>query len=186
VEMVGVLPIEDSRPLFLSPGLHIQLSASTNQSGCHTSVIAEVIPPCRLWLLKRLPTPLFPPFRGRTPAHLRDKLRLEYSVKGHEVVIVERRPKWDTPKEWMESPATKLKFIRSASKWRLYWQRADLKCTSIRDSHRVTASAIWCANLMPILQPAFLGECKCEPARRSALSASGLQKILPTPLFSPA
>jgi hypothetical protein len=31
--------------------------------------------------------------RKRSPAHLRDKLRLEYSVKGHEVVIVERRPK---------------------------------------------------------------------------------------------
>jgi len=59
--------------------------------------------------------------RTRSPAHLKDKLRLEYAVKGHEVVIFERRPKWDNPKEWMESPAAKLKFIRSASKWRLYW-----------------------------------------------------------------
>ena len=60
-------------------------------------------------------------------AHLRDKLRLEYSVKGHEVVIVERRPKWDNPTKWIESPVAKLKFIRSANKWRLYWKRADLK-----------------------------------------------------------
>ena len=65
--------------------------------------------------------------RKRSPAHLKDKLRLEYSVKGHEVVIVERRPKWDNPTEWIESPVAKLKFIRSAIKWRLYWQRADLK-----------------------------------------------------------
>jgi hypothetical protein len=65
--------------------------------------------------------------RKRSPAHLRDKLRLEYSVKGHEVVIVERRPRWDNPIEWIESPVAKLKFIRSANKWRLYWQRADLK-----------------------------------------------------------
>jgi hypothetical protein len=42
-------------------------------------------------------------------------------------VIVERRPKRDKPKEWIESPVAKLKFIRSAHKWRLYWQRADLK-----------------------------------------------------------
>ena len=65
--------------------------------------------------------------RKRSPAHLRDKLRLEYSVKGHEVIIFELRPKWDNPKEWTELPVAKLKFIRSANKWRLYWQRADLK-----------------------------------------------------------
>jgi hypothetical protein len=52
----------------------------------------------------------------RSPARLTDKLRLEYSVKGHEVVIVEQRPKWDNPKEWIESPVAKLKFIRSANK----------------------------------------------------------------------
>jgi hypothetical protein len=65
--------------------------------------------------------------RTRSPAQLKDKLRLEYSVKGHEVIVVERRPKWDNPKEWIESPVAKLRFIRSANKWRLYWRRADLK-----------------------------------------------------------
>jgi Protein of unknown function (DUF3024) len=65
--------------------------------------------------------------RKHSPVHLRDKLRLEYAVKGHEVVIFERRPKWDNTKEWTESPVAKLKFIRSANKWRLYWMRADLK-----------------------------------------------------------
>lgn len=65
--------------------------------------------------------------RKRSPAVLKDKVQLEYSVKGHEVIIFERRPEWDNPKEWIESPVAKLKFIRSASKWRLYWQRADLK-----------------------------------------------------------
>jgi hypothetical protein len=65
--------------------------------------------------------------RKRSPAHLKDKLGLEYSVKGNEVVIVERRPKWDDPNEWIESPVAKLKFVRSTNKWRLYWQRADLK-----------------------------------------------------------
>ena len=65
--------------------------------------------------------------RKRSPPHLKDKLRLEYSFKGHEVVIFEWRPKWDDPKEWIDSPVAKLKFIRSADKWRLYWMRADLK-----------------------------------------------------------
>ena len=65
--------------------------------------------------------------RRRSPQHLKDKLSLEYSIKGHEVVIYERRPRWNRPNEWMESPVAKLKFIRSANKWRLYWQRADLR-----------------------------------------------------------
>lgn len=63
----------------------------------------------------------------RSPGRLKDKLRLTYAVKGHEVVIVERRPRWDNQTEWTETPVAKLKFIRSANKWRLYWQRADLK-----------------------------------------------------------
>ncbi|MGQ0557221.1 MAG: DUF3024 domain-containing protein [Nitrospiraceae bacterium] len=62
-----------------------------------------------------------------SPAHLNDKLRLVYAVKDHEVVIAERRPRWDNETEWTESPVAKLKFIRSANKWRLYWMRADMK-----------------------------------------------------------
>jgi hypothetical protein len=65
--------------------------------------------------------------RSRSPAHLKDKVRLEYSVKGQDVVIFERRPKWDNPSEWIESPVAKLKFVRSANKWRLYWQPSDTK-----------------------------------------------------------
>lgn len=63
----------------------------------------------------------------RSPGHIKDKLRLMYAVKGHEVVIVERRPRWDNETEWTETPVAKLKFIRSANKWRLYWMRADMK-----------------------------------------------------------
>jgi hypothetical protein len=42
-------------------------------------------------------------------------------------VIVERRPQWDDPIRWIETPAAKVKFIRSANKCRLYWMRADMK-----------------------------------------------------------
>ena len=65
--------------------------------------------------------------RKRSPVRLKDKLRLEYSVKAHDVVIYERRPRWDDPTEWRNSPVAKIKLIRSAGKWRLYWMRADLK-----------------------------------------------------------
>lgn len=62
-----------------------------------------------------------------SPVELKDKLRLVYVGKGHEVIIAERRPRWDNQTEWTESTVAKLKFIRSAGKWRLYWMRADMK-----------------------------------------------------------
>jgi len=48
--------------------------------------------------------------RKRSPAHLKDELRLEYSVKGHEVVIVERRPRWIIRRSGsnLESPSSNL------------------------------------------------------------------------------
>jgi hypothetical protein len=54
-----------------------------------------------------------------SPVQLKDKLCLAYTVKGHEVVIIERRPRWDNESEWTESPVAKLKFIRTAARWRL-------------------------------------------------------------------
>jgi hypothetical protein len=90
--------------------------------------------------VKQIAQAVGPLCKKRSPAHLKDKLRLEYAVKNHEVVIFERRPSWDNPNEWTESPVAKLKFIRSAGKWRLYWQRADLKWheyPGLSSSHRL-------------------------------------------------
>ena len=52
----------------------------------------------------------------RSPVQLKDKFRLTYAVKGQEVVIVERRPRWDNETEWTDTPVAKIKFIRSANK----------------------------------------------------------------------
>ncbi|TKB72489.1 MAG: DUF3024 domain-containing protein [Nitrospira sp.] len=72
-------------------------------------------------------------------------------------MIFERRPKWDNPKEWIESPVAKRKFIRSANKWRLYWRRADLKWYEYPGCHRANASTICCEKSTLIRWPASLG-----------------------------
>ena len=63
----------------------------------------------------------------RTPVEKRDKLRFEYSVRRHDVELVEVRPHWLNPGEEIRSGVAKFKFVRSANEWRLFWMRADLK-----------------------------------------------------------
>jgi hypothetical protein len=63
----------------------------------------------------------------RAPASLKDKLRLGYAVKNHEVEIYEARPGWGKHPEWLESSIAKLRYVRSANEWRLYWKRASGK-----------------------------------------------------------
>ncbi len=96
--------------------------------------------------------------RKCSPVQLKDKFRLTYAVKGQEVVIAERRPRWDSQTEWTDTSVAKLKFIRSADKWRLYWMRADLKWHEDPGSHRAVVSTILRKRLMLTRWPDFSAE----------------------------
>lgn len=63
----------------------------------------------------------------RSPAHIRDQLRVEYKIQNQDIIISEIRPQWNDPKKQVESPFAKLKFVRSRNHWKLYWHRADMK-----------------------------------------------------------
>jgi Protein of unknown function (DUF3024) len=65
--------------------------------------------------------------RRRSPAHLKDKLRLSYSARHHEVLVQEARPDWHNSSEWIESDIAKLRYVRASDEWRLYWKRASGK-----------------------------------------------------------
>ena len=75
----------------------------------------------------------------RSPEHIRDKLRYEYKIENHDVILYEIRPRWDKPDEQTEMPCAKLKFVRSQNVWKLFWHRANMKwyaydpCKSSRD-----------------------------------------------------
>ena len=68
--------------------------------------------------------------RRRSPPQLRDQVRVEYRITGHEVLIHETRPAFDDPSRWTEHGVAKLRFVRTAGEWRLFWQRASLKWRS--------------------------------------------------------
>ncbi len=64
--------------------------------------------------------------RRAPPPHLRHEISVGYRVEGHAVTLFERRPKW-RGEGFTEQEFAKLRFIRRAGEWRLFWQRADLK-----------------------------------------------------------
>ena len=65
--------------------------------------------------------------RKKTPEKYKDKLKFEYRINGHDVLILEIRPRWDNPLEKTELSVAKLKFNRKKIIWQLYWQRANMK-----------------------------------------------------------
>ena len=62
----------------------------------------------------------------RNRPELKDEVSLEYRVEGHDVTVFERRRKWKGP-GFTEGGVAKLKYVRRAGEWRLFWRRADLK-----------------------------------------------------------
>ena len=65
--------------------------------------------------------------RKRSPEHIKDKLSMEYSVKGFDVLMYELRPVWNDPQRKTESAIAKFKYAKKSKQWTLYWQRANLK-----------------------------------------------------------
>ena len=68
--------------------------------------------------------------KERTPEGLEDQLMVCYRVQNQDVLIYERRPRWNNPQEFTDSAVAKLKFVRTANIWQLYWQRANSKWVS--------------------------------------------------------
>jgi hypothetical protein len=68
--------------------------------------------------------------RRRSPPEHRHQVRIEYRVTRHEVLIYETRPAFRDASRWTEGGIAKLRFVRTAGEWRLFWQRASLKWQS--------------------------------------------------------
>ena len=63
----------------------------------------------------------------RNRPEFKDELSLDYQIKGHDVVLLERRPSWGLSGGVTDTPVAKLKFVRTSDEWRLYWMKRDLK-----------------------------------------------------------
>lgn len=66
-------------------------------------------------------------FCDRVPEHVRDQLLYIYSVKGHEIVLAEKRPAFRSLSEWIESPVAKFKYVASRRVWQLFCRDRNAK-----------------------------------------------------------
>lgn len=65
--------------------------------------------------------------KRRPPEEIRDRLDLGWRIEGQSVVIYSIRPSWRDESQKIEEPAAKATFVRTTNRWKIYWQRADLK-----------------------------------------------------------
>ena len=63
----------------------------------------------------------------RPPPHIRPQLDFGFHVTGQSIELFEIRPQWDKPEITHEHPFAKATFVRAKDRWKIYWQRADLK-----------------------------------------------------------
>lgn len=59
----------------------------------------------------------------RIPPHVRDQIKLEFTVRGDSITIVERRPPWraDIGPDWSTMKIAQLRFDAGSGTWSLWW-----------------------------------------------------------------
>jgi len=57
----------------------------------------------------------------RVPIAVRDKVVLQYRIRGNDVLLFEKRPFFRQPERWIESPVAKFRYTKSTSLWTLLW-----------------------------------------------------------------
>jgi hypothetical protein len=64
---------------------------------------------------------------ARVPAELRNQIRLEFSVRGNAITIMERRPPWrdDLGPDWSSTKVAQLRFEPTGQAWDLYCSDAS-------------------------------------------------------------
>jgi len=65
--------------------------------------------------------------RRRPPPHIRPELDIGYRISGQSIELLEIRPDWQDRKVIREHPVAKATFVRTRSRWRVFWMKRDLK-----------------------------------------------------------
>jgi hypothetical protein len=75
--------------------------------------------------------------KNRPPAHLRNQVDLGFRIKDQSIELFEIRPLWNNPDKTIEEMQAKTTYVKKTKKWKVYWQRADLKWHSYQPTPEV-------------------------------------------------
>ena len=64
--------------------------------------------------------------KRRPPENIRDQVDLNYKIEKQSIIIFEKR-KMFRQEEMIDVPIAKATFVQKEKKWKIYWQKADLK-----------------------------------------------------------
>jgi hypothetical protein len=67
--------------------------------------------------------------RRRPPPSSRPQLDIGYRLVGQSVELLEIRPQWDQPNILREHPFAKATFVRTRSRWNVFWRDSSLRWT---------------------------------------------------------
>ena len=65
--------------------------------------------------------------KRRPPLHIRDQMREGQRFTEQSIELFFVRPVFKDPTRFTEEKIAKLTYVRSSDRWRIFWQRADLK-----------------------------------------------------------
>lgn len=79
--------------------------------------------------------------RRRPPEDLRDEVDLGFRIEDQSIVVFEVRAAWRQPGSKIERPIAKTTFVRSRSRWKIYWMRSDGRWHLYRPDREVSTLA---------------------------------------------
>jgi len=57
---------------------------------------------------------------NRIPPHARDQVRMLYKINGSKVILIESRPHFQDPSNWLEMPIAQFEYSAATKAWSLY------------------------------------------------------------------
>ena len=63
----------------------------------------------------------------RVPAHVRDRVRLGYMIKGMTVTLFEERPHFEVSSVWTRTGIARIRYSKTHLTWTLYWPDRNAK-----------------------------------------------------------
>ena len=63
----------------------------------------------------------------KVPLRIRDRLVLQFRFENQSVVLLERRPYFRVPNQWIEHPVAKFRYFKARKTWALYCRDRNAK-----------------------------------------------------------